>query len=135
MSNKNPRKWRFTWEAQSHSPTLKLFLFDTHTNPSIQCHDLQLNLDLSRSLVSISWAQLSDSANRFSVDVPLPRVLVDPDSPLNIRALTEHIEVRLLLLLPVDHPIVSGLDSVLTESREIVEEDVKTPLVMDSGEL
>ncbi|CAL1397460.1 unnamed protein product [Linum trigynum] len=25
---KNPSKWRFTWEAQSHAPNLKLFVLD-----------------------------------------------------------------------------------------------------------
>ncbi|KAI9164928.1 hypothetical protein LWI28_004666 [Acer negundo] len=134
MTNKNPRKWRFTWEAQSHSPTLRLFLFDSHTIPSNQCHDLKVDLNLSQSHVSISWIQQPDSQNHFSLTVPVPKVLIDPESPASFRALSDHIEVKLLLLLPVDHPIVSSFDSVLhltEEEAKFAEPDVSTPLVMD----
>ncbi|KAL5752596.1 hypothetical protein ACOSQ2_023103 [Xanthoceras sorbifolium] len=130
MSNVNPRKWRFTWEAQSHSPTLRLFLFDSHTKPSTQCQDLKVDLNLTQFHVSISWIQQPGTRNQFSLTVPVPKVLIDPESPLSYRALSDHIEVKLLLLLPVDHPIVSSFDSVLhlNEDAKVAEPDV---LVMD----
>lgn len=131
----NPRKWRFTWEAQSHSPTLRLFLFDSQTNPSVHCLDLKVTLNLSQSHVSITWFCQKDTENQVSLLVPIPKVLIDCDSPISYRALSDHIEVKLLLLLPVDHPIVSSIDSVLnlTEDARITESGVPTPLVMDSG--
>lgn len=47
------------------------------------------------------------------VRVPVPRVLIDPESPLHFRVFDDHIEVKLVLLLPVDHPLVSNFDSIL----------------------
>ncbi|KAJ0097606.1 hypothetical protein Patl1_29022 [Pistacia atlantica] len=134
MAIKNPRKWRFTWEAQSHSPTLRLFIFDSQTNPSVQCQDLKVILNLSQSHVVITWVHQQGTLNEVSLLAPLPKVLIDFDSPISYRALSDHIEVKLLLLLPVDHPIVSSIDSVLylTEDVRIVSSDVATPLVMDS---
>lgn len=135
MAIKNPRKWRFTWEAQSHSPTLRLFLFDSQTNPSIQCQDLKVTLNLSQSHVFITWIHQQETLNQVSLFAPIPKVLIDFDSPISYRALSDHIEVKLLLLLPVDHPIVSSIDSVLylTEDVRSTSSDVATPLVMDSG--
>lgn len=65
-----------------------------------------------------------------SVRVPVPRVLIDPESPLNFRVFDDHIEVKLILLLAVDHPLVSNFDSIL-----IVEEkgDELHSLSVDSG--
>ena len=48
-----------------------------------------------------------------------------------------HIQVKLFLLLPVDHPIVSSFDFVLNFSQglEIASFDALKQLEMDSGEL
>lgn len=127
----NPRKWRFTWEAQSHIPTLKLLVFNPNTKPPIQCHDLKVNLLLEQSLLTVTWFEVS-------LRVPIPRVLVDAESPLQFRALDDHIEVKLVLLLPVDHPILTSLDSLLNLSddeshRETACPDYyPRPLLMDS---
>ncbi|XVF38444.1 hypothetical protein REPUB_Repub20aG0102500 [Reevesia pubescens] len=43
---------------------------------------------------------------------------------MSFKALDDHIEIKLVLLLLVDHPIVSSFDSVLNEAK---------PLVMDTG--
>ncbi|CAJ1942485.1 unnamed protein product [Sphenostylis stenocarpa] len=96
--------WRYTWEAQSHIPTLRLMLFpnDKTLKSSIQCHDLAVSLHSSHSFLTLTTSSLS-------VRVPLPAVLLDADSPVTFRALSDHIEVKLLLLLPVDHPILSNL--------------------------
>ncbi|KAL9461643.1 hypothetical protein AB3S75_004605 [Citrus x aurantiifolia] len=133
MAIKNPRKWRFTWEAQSHSPTLKLFVFDshTHTNTSNQCQNLEVNLNLPKHHVSITWVQQQDLQNQISLLVPIPKVLIDSESPVSYRALADHIEVKLVLLLPVDHPIVASSDSVL-RLTQIADSHVSTPLLMDS---
>lgn len=117
MSLKNPRKWRFTWETQSHSPTLRLFLFDSLSKPSSDCKNLNALLDLSRSQLLVSWFQ-GEGTEEVSLRVPIPRVLIDAESPLIFRALEDHIEVKLVLLLPVDHPIVSGFDSILNLSGD-----------------
>lgn len=111
----NLQKWRFTWEAQSHIPTLRLFLFDSRTNPSLQCRNLQVHVNLSQSLVLVSW---SDDVAKTSLRVPIPRVLVDSESPVNFRAFDDHIEVKLILLLPVGHSLVSNLDSIFNSSGD-----------------
>lgn len=133
MSTENPRKWRFTWEAQSHVPILRLFIFDSYTRPSVQCQNLKVHLNPSQSLVLVSWFEDLE----VSLRVPTPRVLVDPESPVSFRAFDDHIEVKLVLLLPVDHPIVSSFDSVLnfSEGRENAVFDALKQLEMDSGEI
>lgn len=126
----NPRKWRFSWEAQSQIPTLRLFLFDSYTKPSIQCQNLKVHLNLSQSLLLLSWFQ----GLQVSLRVPIPRVLLDHESPVSFKAFDDHIEVKLVLLLPVDHPIVSSFDSVLNSSQglENTFDDASKPLEMDS---
>lgn len=134
MSSQNPTQWRFTWEAQSHAPTLKLFLFDSTTKPSIHCNNLEVHFNLSQSHLLVSW--IDAWADKVSLWVPVPRVLIDGESPLSFRALDDHIEVKLVLLLPVDHPIVSRFDSMLNlsdDGENDVVFDAKKPLNMDSG--
>ena len=101
-SDSEQQGWRYTWEAQSHIPTLRLTLFpnDKTLNPSLQCKDLAVDLHSSHSFLTLT-------ASFLSLRVPLPAVLVDGDSPVAFRPLSDHIEVKLLLLLPVDHPIFS----------------------------
>jgi len=112
--------WRYTWEAQSHVPTLRLMVFpnDKTLNPSLHCHDLAINLHSSHSLLTLTTSSLS-------LRVPLPAVLLDADSPVTFRPLSDHIEVKLLLLLPVDHPILSSLHPSPTPLPD--------PLVSESG--
>lgn len=130
----NPRKWRFTWEAQSHIPTLRLFLFDSQTKPSLHCRNLQVHVSLSQSLVLLTWFE---NDKQFSLRVPLPRVLIDDEPPVSFRAMDDHIEVKLVLLLPVGHPIVSSFDSILNLSgdEETQTSNESRTLSVDSGEL
>ncbi|MED6182010.1 hypothetical protein PIB30_024799 [Stylosanthes scabra] len=104
------QKWRFTWEAQSHTPTLRLVLFTTDAtfNPSLQCHNLSVKLISPISVLSVAWSD-TDGAVPSLLSVPVPRVLVDGESPVIFRALNDHIEAKLCLLLPVNHPIHSCL--------------------------
>ncbi|KAK7360079.1 hypothetical protein VNO77_02053 [Canavalia gladiata] len=123
MGGDGENGWRYTWEAQSHTPTLRLMLFpDTRTlNPSLRCHHLSVHLHSSHSFLTLSSSSLS-------LRVPLPEaVLVDAESPVTFRTLSDHIEVKLLLLLPVDHPILSTLDLSQTPPPDasIMESDVK----------
>lgn len=130
-SSENPRKWRYTWEAQSHIPTLRLFLFNTFTNPKKRCKNLKIVLNLEESLVLVSWFEDTEVTLR----VPIPRVLVDVETPLCFRTLDDHVEVKLVLLLPVDHPIFSELDFALNLSEDELDNislDVSHPLSMDS---
>ncbi|XP_021273814.1 uncharacterized protein LOC110408968 [Herrania umbratica] len=132
---KNPRKWRFTWEAQSHSPILRLFLFDSQIKPSVQCKNLKVQLNLFQSQLLVSWLKEEEEEEEVTVRVPIPRVLIDSESPVSFRALDDHIEVKLVLLLPVGHPIVSSFDSVLNSSEngdDALAPDAATPLVMDT---
>ncbi|PKI69997.1 uncharacterized protein LOC116201846 isoform X1 [Punica granatum] len=111
--NQNPSKWRFTWEAQSHHPTLKLFLFNPFTNPKHQCRDLKADLNPTSSVVQVSYAT-DTTGEEVSLGAPVPKVLIDYECPLSFRALDDHIEVKVVLLLPVDHPLVSNFDEVLS---------------------
>ncbi|KAG7034119.1 hypothetical protein SDJN02_03846 [Cucurbita argyrosperma subsp. argyrosperma] len=128
-SVENPRKWRFTWEAQSHIPTLRLLLFDSYTNPSLQCQNLKVHLNLQQSVVCVAWLQDLE----MSIRVPMPPVLVDAESPLSFRAFEDHIEVKLVLLLPVDHPIILNFNNVLdfSEKRGHSNSKALKPLSMD----
>lgn len=132
MPPENPRKWRYTWEAQSHLPILKLFLFTPNFNPSSSCNDLNVDLKFEKSLVQVTWKD----QNPVSLLVPLPRVLVDLESSVNFRASDDHIEVKIALLLPVDHPIVSSFVSELNSGDEIGDcfsyDGFIEPLSMDS---
>uniref|UniRef100_A0A5B7ALF7 Uncharacterized protein n=1 Tax=Davidia involucrata TaxID=16924 RepID=A0A5B7ALF7_DAVIN len=126
-TSKNPRKWRFTWEAQSHIPTLRLFIFNLNAKPSTQCKNLKIILVLEQSLLVASWFE---EEVEVSLRVPIPRVLIDVESPVNFRALDDHVEVKLVLLLPVDHPILTNFED---ESHpENVFSDDLLPLSVDS---
>ncbi|GAB2227369.1 hypothetical protein Droror1_Dr00009188 [Drosera rotundifolia] len=116
MSNtlepQNPRKWRYTYETQSHIPILKLFIFNPQINPITHCTDLEFDLQFEKSLLIASWIE---QGTRISLPVPLPRVLVDLESPVRFRVGEDHVEVRIGLLLPVDHPIASSFVSELVD--------------------
>ncbi|XP_065851295.1 uncharacterized protein [Euphorbia lathyris] len=129
MSSENPRQWRFTWEAQSHSPILKLFLSSSFSKPSIHCKNLDVQLNISRSLLLVNWLQ--DDTGIISLRVPIPKLLIDPDSPLTFRVFDDHIQVKLVLLLPVNHPIFTDLTLSDDGAENEVSDSVK-PLVMDS---
>ncbi|XP_051141400.1 uncharacterized protein LOC127258565 [Andrographis paniculata] len=120
--------WRFTWEAQSRTPILRLLLFKPGVKPSAQCRDLKLSLLPEKSFLELSFWE-SDVRMEAIVRVPLPRVLVDPEAALQVKAFDDHIEVKLVLLLPVDHPIVSEFDSILNFEEK---GDALPPLSLDS---
>lgn len=68
----------------------------------------------------------------------MPRVLLDDESPVSFKALDDHIEVKLALLLPVDHSIVLNFESLLSLGEMRLDEDEDNgskPLSVDSGEL
>lgn len=73
----------------------------------------------------------------MSIRVPVPPVLIDAESPPNFRAFEDHIEVKFVLLLPVDHPIILNFDNVLDFSEERGNSNSKASksLSMDSGGL
>ncbi|KAJ4965229.1 hypothetical protein NE237_017078 [Protea cynaroides] len=138
--SENPRKWRFSWEAVGYVPTLRLFLFNPKIKPLYHCKNLNVHLSPVESLLLVSWTEhvqdASDSVD-LSLRVPLPKVLVDPCSTIDVKATEDHIEVKLVLLLRVDHSVVAALDSVLNSSedssaRENVCLDRLQPFSMDS---
>ncbi|GMH24025.1 hypothetical protein Nepgr_025868 [Nepenthes gracilis] len=133
MATESPRKWRFTWEAQSHIPMLKLFLFNQGINPINQCKDLKIDLQFEKSQLHLQWTEQT----RVSLVVPIPKVLVDLESPLNFRALDDHLEAKIVLLLPINHPIVLSFISELSLEDETgaghAASDYLQPLFLDSG--
>ncbi|XP_077244284.1 HECT-like ubiquitin-conjugating enzyme (E2)-binding protein [Tasmannia lanceolata] len=140
-SSRNPRKWRFTWEALAHIPTLRLFLFNQEINPFNQCKNLKSSLNFEQSSLLLSWIEETGDQNEGSVDflirVPVPRVLIDLSSPVDSKAKDDHIEVKLVLLLPLDHPLVANFDSVLNPEGEGFSQDEGVldrflPLSLDS---
>ncbi|MCL7027803.1 hypothetical protein MKW94_029076 [Papaver nudicaule] len=131
----NPRKWRYTWETLSHLSTLKLFLFNPDIKPATQCKTLKIQLRLEESLLLVTWEEIQDEGFvGNSLKVPIPKVLIQVDSPLDFKATEDHIEVKLVLVLPVDHPLVANFNSVLNLSAEDSAEvsDSFQPLSIDS---
>ena len=119
--------WQFAWEAQSHASILRLLLFKANTKPSAQCRDLKLSFNPQKSLLTVSfWG--CEGQTETSVRLPVPRVLIDPESPLNFRVFDDHIEVKLVLLLPVS--LVSNFDSILNVEQN--SDELRT-LSADSG--
>ncbi|KAK9129793.1 hypothetical protein Sjap_010280 [Stephania japonica] len=120
----NPRKWLYTWEALAHIPTLRLYLFNPDIKPSNQCTNLNASLNSDRSLLLVSWIEeherrIDGSADR-SLRIPVPRVLIDLGTPLDFRAAVDHIEVKLLLVLPVDHPLSLDLSDESCDREDAV---------------
>ncbi|XP_026393474.1 uncharacterized protein LOC113288597 [Papaver somniferum] len=132
----NPRKWRYTWETLSHLSTLKLFLFNPDVKPATQCRTLKVDLRFEESLLLVTWEEeiLVEGFVGNSLRVPIPKVLIQVDSPLDFKATEDHIEVKLVLVLPVDHPLVANFNSVLNLSDEGSAEvsDSFQPLSIDS---
>lgn len=130
-ASENPSsKWRFTWEAQSHVSTLRLILFNTKFKPSSQCNNISINLYVEQSLLTISFFEPEQKPATL-IRVPLPRVLIDPESPVHSRAFDDHIEVKFSLLIPVDHPLMSGLD--LSEPEGKPASDTLFPFSVNYG--
>ncbi|KAL6888551.1 hypothetical protein ACP4OV_009577 [Aristida adscensionis] len=98
------REWRYTWEAPAHLPLLRLYLFPRAGLPAAPS-GLRADLRLDGSLLLLSFS-LAGAA--VSLRVPVPRVLVDPSAPVECRFAGDHVQVRLALVLPVDHPVVAA---------------------------
>ncbi|CAN1171865.1 hypothetical protein LINPERHAP2_LOCUS29825 [Linum perenne] len=127
MSSGNPKKWRFTWEAQSHAANLKLIIFNPDSRPSSDCRNLSVHLKLSQCHVLLSWTEEEAAGvKNVSLKVPIPNVLIDTEVPVTSRALDDHIEVKVVLLLPVDHPILSSFDSALDSTPLEMSSDLKS---------
>lgn len=130
MSCLNPRRnqWRFTFETLAHIPTLRLYLFSSGVNPSTDCLDLKADLQLAPSLLVVSWVD-SEKSEEVSIRVPIPRVLIDPGCGAEVRSRDDHIEIKMNLVLPVDHPMVTNLRAVLGSDADL---DRFQPLKLDS---
>nr|CAB3448754.1 unnamed protein product [Digitaria exilis] len=99
------RQWRYTWEALAHLPLLRLYVFPLPA--AIPTGGLRADLRLEDSLLLVSFS-LAGEAAPIALRVPVPRVLVDPAALVECRAAGDHVEVRLSLVLPVDHPVVAA---------------------------
>ncbi|ONK80574.1 uncharacterized protein A4U43_C01F19340 [Asparagus officinalis] len=98
-------------------------------NPSTQCLSLDSDLQMSRSLLIVSWID-SEKSKGVSVRVPIPRVLIDPGSGSEVRVRDDCIEIKMQLVLPVDHPVALSMRGVLGGDVDL--ERVR-PLELDSG--
>lgn len=112
----NPRPWRFTWEALAHIPTLRLYLFHPGFDPSARCSTLSASLRFDESLLLVSWVDEEEGSREVSLRIPVPRVLIDPGCSIDCTAKSDHIEIKLVLILPVDHPMVANFRGVLDSS-------------------
>ncbi|CAK8564480.1 unnamed protein product [Lathyrus sativus] len=99
------KKWRYTWESQSHTLIIRLFLFpfSKTINLSLQHHNLTVHLHSPPTFLTLI------SSSFLSLRVLIPNVLLDVELPPTVISFTDHIEVKLLLLLSVDHPALSAL--------------------------
>ncbi|THU69747.1 hypothetical protein C4D60_Mb08t17670 [Musa balbisiana] len=116
LENPSPRLWRFTWETLAHIPTLRLYLFHPDVHPSALCGNLSASLRLDQSLLLVSWIDDRNgegTGDVVSLRAPVPKVLIDPSCPVECRAMDDHIEIKLALVLPVDHPVMMDLRGVL----------------------
>ncbi|XP_052141254.1 uncharacterized protein LOC127761076 [Oryza glaberrima] len=99
------RQWRYTWESLAHLPLLRLYLFRPELSAAAAADHLRADLRLDDSLLLLSFSLAGEPV---ALRVPVPRVLVDPSAPPECRDAGDHVEVRLALVLPVDHPVVAA---------------------------
>ncbi|XP_042434390.1 uncharacterized protein LOC122020500 [Zingiber officinale] len=110
--NPSQRRWSFTWETLSYIPTLRLYLFHPDVDPSARCRNLAASLRLDQFVILVSWIE-DGGGNDVGLRVPVPRVLIDPSCRVDCRATSDHVEIKLALVLPLDNPAVSDLLGVL----------------------
>ncbi|XP_073103949.1 uncharacterized protein [Elaeis guineensis] len=135
VASGNPRPWRFTWEALAHIPTLRLYLFRAGFDPSARCSTLRASLRFDESVLLVSWTDEEEGNRDVSLRVPVPRVLIDPGCPVDCTAKSDHIAIKLVLVLPVDHPVVANCRGVIDSAGEEVGDrspDRLLPLSLDS---
>lgn len=141
IASGNSRIWRFTWEALAHIPTLRLYLFRECFDPSVRCSTLGAFLRFDESLLLVSWTDEEEGNREVSLRVPVPRVLIDPECPVDCIAKSDHIAIKLVLILPVDHPVMANfygfLDSTGVEEGKDGDQSPGRllPLSLDSDEL
>lgn len=142
LENPSRRLWRFTWETLAHIPTLRLYLFHPDVHPSALCGNLSASLRLDQSLLLVSWIDDRNgegTGDVVSLRAPVPKVLIDPSCPVECRAMDDHIEIKLALVLPVDHPVMMDLRGVLDSymgemgRQEAGLSDRLLPLPLDLG--
>ncbi|XP_078429198.1 HECT-like ubiquitin-conjugating enzyme (E2)-binding protein [Wolffia australiana] len=112
-ARRSSKRWRYTWEALAHIPTLRLFLFNPEVDPSVACLNLEASLFLRESQLVVKWKDEGDEDVVLRVSVP--RILIDPGSSVQAFCMKDHIEVKLALVLPPDHPMSIDSLSVLDE--------------------
>eukprot|EP01018_Ginkgo_biloba_P008429 Gb_40415 [translate_table: standard] len=130
-SARNPQQWQYSWEALSHIKTLRLYLFHHSISPQAQCFQLAASLSppdahFNGLSILIKWAEPNTHYGHspsMSLRVPVPPVVLDHSVPIQVKAVSDHIEVKLMLMLPVDHPLVESLSSLLRTSDEACEKE------------
>lgn len=100
--NPGTHPWRFTWETFPHIPTLRLYLFRSPTPTSLSVRSASLQTDRSLLFVSLSY----QNGDIVRLEIPVPRVLIELDKEIQCVVRSDHVEIKLSLVLPVDHPVV-----------------------------
>lgn len=70
------------------------------------------------------------------VRVPVPPVMLDLSIPVQAKVMSDYVEVKLMLMLPVDHPLVSSLSSLLGTSDGVSgdqQREEQIPFSLDNG--
>ncbi|GKD15233.1 hypothetical protein Tco_1199640 [Tanacetum coccineum] len=116
------KSFKYTYESNSHIPILKLYIFN---KPSSNFTNPKVTVLFDKSLVQVSW--IDENQLLVTVWAPLPKVLIDADAAVNVRVSDDCLELKFVLLVPVDHPVVLATFEFDDDDYEFM------PLQLDSG--
>ncbi|GLJ19679.1 hypothetical protein SUGI_0356440 [Cryptomeria japonica] len=130
------RKWQYSWEALSQIKILRLYLIHPSLSPIADCLQLTASMcppdyaHLDGLSLLIQWEEEpKDNINNVdgysyshSLRVRVPPVVLDHSIPVQYKAMIDHIEVKLVLMLAMDHPLLGSLSSLLGSIDGISEE-------------
>lgn len=121
--------WRFTWETFTHIPTLRLYLFPspTPTPTPISLSDVSASLQTDRSLLFVSFSYQNGDVCRL--EIPVPRVLIEPDLEIQCVLRSDHVEIKLPLVIPVDHPVMIQYQA----SNGFNKDEIAVPISLNDG--
>ncbi|PWA94560.1 hypothetical protein CTI12_AA059460 [Artemisia annua] len=102
-----PATFKYTYESNSHIPILKLYIFNPSSSSS-NFTNPKATLLFDKSLIQLTW--IDNNQLPVTVWAPLANVLIDADAAVNLRVSDDCIEVKFVLVVPVDHPVVASFE-------------------------
>ncbi|KAH9319646.1 hypothetical protein KI387_021415, partial [Taxus chinensis] len=142
------RQWQYSWEALSHVRILRLYMMHPSLSPIADCLQLTVSLcppdnaHFNGVSLLIQWVEGpstiktngngSSYSHSHSARVPVPPVVLDHSIPAQCKAMIDHIEVKLVLMLAVDHPLVGSLSSLLGSGDGGISEETQSPFSLDN---